>query len=569
MPSFVLNTTSSLTRTLATDEIGAVNTTGRLLTQGTAVTITGAADLYNLGIIQSTSTTLAASTILVRGTTALIDNRGSIRGSAVQDADAIEFNVTNRTSTNLDIINSGSIRATADGGSAILLSTGGTEITNSGTILGTGQNGIHARDLNGGSTGNRVINSGVIEGGRAAREYAILFENNDADRIENTGDILGAVDTGGGNDVVINSGYFDNNLFMGSGDDLIVNTGNIGFTGGGSFSIGLGDGNDTIDNRNATTETIVDGGAGDDIYIIGTLARTNVRERSPLGDAGGNDRVESYVSFSLTFDAETVETLTLLGSAFSGSGGSIANTINGNAVNNVLSGQGGNDTLSGGDGNDTLFGGEGADLLLGGLGLHDVASYADSFDEGLRADLAITSTNTGRAAGDVYVSIEDLTGTFFNDVLVGNSSGNVIRGENGRDAVFGREGNDTLQGGEGADSLSGGAGVDELTGGLGLDSFVFDTPAGPGNADRIVDFNVAGDSILLFDQVFTSVPTGTLAALAFSQGVTATLASHRVIYDPSTGRVLFDVDGFGGQAAVEVASVTPGLALTNLDFVIF
>lgn len=99
------------------------------------------------------------------GAGALINNSGTIRAGTGAGADAIEFFSTTRTNTNLDIVNSGSIRATATGGSAILTSTGGTEITNTGTISGLGKNGIHLRDLTGGTAGNVINNSGLIEGG--------------------------------------------------------------------------------------------------------------------------------------------------------------------------------------------------------------------------------------------------------------------------------------------------------------------------------------------------------------------------------------------------------------------
>ncbi len=473
MTSFLVNTASALPRSLATGETGIVDTTGSLLTTGTAITVLGAADLYNLGIIRNTTATADASTIVVRGSGALIDNRGSIRAGTAAGADAIEFSATNRPSTNLDIINSGTIRATADGGSAIRLSTGGTEITNTGTIAGTGEHGIHVRDLNGGTLGTRITNSGVIEGGRFAREFAILIENNDPDRIENSGQILSDVDTGGGNDVVINSGFIDGNLITGDGDDMIVNTGNIGFTQSSGFesylTIFLGNGNDTIDNRNATTETFVAGGAGDDVYLVGANIRVNVVEETPNGDFGGNDRVESFMSFILQGQANNVETLILLGTAVHGTGGSIANTINGNGMNNFLAGQGGNDTLSGASGDDTLDGGEGADLLLGGVGLRDVAAYSLSFGEGLRADLAFAGRNTCHAAGDVYLGIEDLRGSTFNDLLAGDTGGNILEGSFGNDSLFGREGNDTLIGSAGNDLLVGGTDNDVLQGGIGAD----------------------------------------------------------------------------------------------------
>ena len=56
--------------------------------------------------------------------------------------------------------------------------------------------------------------------------------------------------------------------------------------------------------------------------------------------------------------------LTLTGSAISGTGNSLANTISGNAKNNILAGLEGDDFLYGGLGNDQLNGGSGRDVFV-------------------------------------------------------------------------------------------------------------------------------------------------------------------------------------------------------------
>ena len=52
-------------------------------------------------------------------------------------------------------------------------------------------------------------------------------------------------------------------------------------------------------------------------------------------------------------------------------------------------------------------------------------------------------------------SIENATGSNFNDVLKGNSADNVLKGGAGDDVIDGGDGNDTIYSGLGAGMLSG------------------------------------------------------------------------------------------------------------------
>ena len=144
-----------------------------------------------------------------------------------------------------------------------------------------------------------------------------------------------------------------------------------------------------------------------------------------------------------------------------GAGGASGLTLTGNAFNNVLVGGAGDDTLEGGDGNDTLHGGTGADALNGGTGIDRVA-YLDA-PAGLTVDLAVAANNTGIAAGDSFDSIENLSGSNFDDTLRGDGAANRIWGAAGDDTLEGGDGNDTLNGGAGADALNGGTGIDRAS----------------------------------------------------------------------------------------------------------
>ncbi|EYD75112.1 hypothetical protein Rumeso_03320 [Rubellimicrobium mesophilum DSM 19309] len=95
--------------------------------------------------------------------------------------------------------------------------------------------------------------------------------------------------------------------------------------------------------------------------------------------------------------------------------------------------------LSGGSGDDTLTGGRGVDILKGGAG-HDTADYSDAA-KGVSLGLA-----RGQTGKDTFISIENLSGSGFDDRLVGNDAANVLTGQGGADTIIGRGGDDTLLG---------------------------------------------------------------------------------------------------------------------------
>jgi serralysin len=133
----------------------------------------------------------------------------------------------------------------------------------------------------------------------------------------------------------------------------------------------------------------------------------------------------------------------------------------------------------------------------------------------------------------------------------GNASGNIVRGNDGNNVVNGGSGNDTL------------AGLD------GQDAFLFDTALDAAlNVDEILDFTVADDTIRLDDAVFAGLAAGGLDATQFALGTAAQDATDRIIYDDTTGALLFDSDGVDGAAAIQFATVSAGLAITNLDFLV-
>ena len=151
------------------------------------------------------------------------------------------------------------------------------------------------------------------------------------------------------------------------------------------------------------------------------------------------------------------------------------------------------------------------------------------------------------------------------------SGADIINGNDGWDFIFGGNGKDTINGGRGNDNLNGGNGNDVLTGGAGNDTFVFDTKLGASNVDHITDFSSAHDSIVINNVVMQSLWLGFLPQGQFYAHAGATGAhdsNDHIIYDTVSGKLFYDADGKGGQAAVQFAVLDNHPTLHASDFFI-
>ncbi|SFK14097.1 Hemolysin-type calcium-binding repeat-containing protein [Pseudovibrio ascidiaceicola] len=125
-------------------------------------------------------------------------------------------------------------------------------------------------------------------------------------------------------------------------------------------------------------------------------------------------------------------------------GTSYDDVIIGDDNNNGLFGLDGDDHLEGGGGDDWLNAyGSGSDYLDGGTG-NDTVRYRWS-ESAVTVDLTDQANNAGDAAGDTYVSIENVMGSDeYGDIIVGDAGNNNLWGYGGDDTLTGGDGDDTF-----------------------------------------------------------------------------------------------------------------------------
>ena len=298
----------------------------------------------------------------------------------------------------------------------------------------------------------------------------------------------------------------DTNLNGNSNDDLIhALDGDDNVNGlSGNDTIFGGDGNDTIFGGDGTD--ILIGGLGDDI-LTGGLGSDSFTFNNLNEITSNTDHITDLEGID-NIDLSTISGLNFIGSA------AFSNTINemhyvfdngttaieidstGNGIkdhrividngefhliedpsnigvyiitdNIIISGTSGNDVLTGTAEDETIVGYAGNDTINGGSGRDKVDYSADI--SGVVVNLHNGTATDGWGNSDTLTAIEDVVGSNFNDILVGNNGGeNTLEGLDGDDQIQGRGNHDVLYGGNGNDDLNGHNGDDTLYGGDGSD----------------------------------------------------------------------------------------------------
>lgn len=294
---------------------------------------------------------------------------------------------------------------------------------------------------------------------------------------------------------------------------------------GGNDRISAGRGSDFIQigaNTNgdggATTDTLVDGGAGvSDVIDFAANSFATAGALVDLGTRAAQDTGQG------TYTLIGIEQIT---------GTKFADTLIGSSGDNVLYGNDGSDALSGGRGGDILW-------------------------------------------GDAYLSHTVLTGTSGPVALFANedaTGGDTLDGGAGDDILHGDGGNDTLVGGTGRDQSFGDAGSDrliasdndDLSGGDGDDTFVF-TALQTTLATKILDFEAGIDRV---DLSAIDADTTVRRDQAFHLGATEERAGDLVVsYNSATNATTVSLFVDGDARVDATITLTGNVALTATDFV--
>jgi Ca2+-binding RTX toxin-like protein len=371
----------------------------------------------------------------------VLDQIANLSGSAFDDT------LTGDDSANILTGNGGNDVLNGGGGDDLLIGGPGDDVLNGGDGIDTASYAV----ANAGVTVNLAVTLPQNTIG-AGTDTLSDIENVTGSAFDDT--LYGTNDAN-----VLNGGAGNDSLWGYSGDDILIGGPGDDFLFGGpgadDFVFGPGSGNDEISDFTPEGTLPAELLLPHDVMEFDPSVFTNFAAvmAATTDDGMGNTRIQLDASDSITLIGVTKANLSPDDFLF---------------------------VPPGTEGNDTLLSTSGNDILNGGFG-NDTASYANA-KAGVTVSLATTGPqNTIGAGTDTLISIENLTGSAFADILTGDNGDNV------------------LNGGAGNDRLTGGLGHDTLTGGAGNDVFVFnsvsDSPVGASLRDIITDFQPGQDKI--------------------------------------------------------------------------
>ena len=341
----------------------------------------GVYDAGSNGLFSNTGVFNAGTGLVMQGSDNRIENSGVLSGNGIDVSTGYGIQLNGAGATT--ILNSGEINASGFGIRGTTL-TDTIKIVNSGTIQSDSASAIVLINSGIPTFGHTIVNTGNILGD-------IKLGNGDDVYNGRSGFVSGTILGEDGDDIitggeaadVIDGGSGANEIRSLGGDDVITTGDDADFivAGFGDDEIISGNGDDTI--RGGDGEDEINGQGGVD-FIQGGNGNDYIRMGNGDGQRGEGNAGDDYIA-----------------------GGNQKDVLLGGADEDELLGQGGNDVLRGGTGDDVLEGGTGDDRLVGNAG-EDTAVFS-----GALADYTFTLNGNGT------VDVEDTVGTDGTDNLFG------------------------------------------------------------------------------------------------------------------------------------------------------
>lgn len=394
------------------------------------------------------------------------------------------------------------------------------------------------------------IGANTASGGDAAGDVISNFENltGSAQNDTLTGSSAANIILGGNGNDIIEGGAGNDTLDGGAGNDAVsyanssaavsVNLATNVVSGGdaagdaiSNFESVTGSAYDDTLTGNSVANAI-NGGVGNDLLVGGAGADT-------INGGADNDTL-SYAASSAAVNVSLLSGTGLGGDAAGDVISNIENVI-GSDYNDYITGSAGDNILTGGLGNDTIESGLGADTIDGGAG-NDFLTYTSS-NAAVSVNLTTGAASGGHAAGDVFTGIEEVQGSNYADLLIGNASANRI---------IGGTGDDTIEGGAGADTLSGSGGNDLVTYANSNAAVTINL-----NGNTASGGHAAGDVISGFEHVIGSDYNDTLLGNSLANSISGGLGN-----DTIQGLAGADtLDGGAGNDTLSYASSASGVSV--------
>lgn len=296
-----------------------------------------------------------------------------------------------------------------------------------------------------------------------------------------TGRVANLVSSGAGNDrinlVDSPSNRSLDNFYSVSGDD---GDDLIRFSSRAIENVSLngGAGHDVLEITIASGIIEIDGGAGNDYFLINNNYQPVISEimldnKIVFKGSFGNDVIDSFSSLPVLVFSDISSTLDLQFSR-TGNDAKISSELDESSV--VIKDYFLLSTELRSLANISL--GSQSFLLDGFLSSAPVISPAEGDYRTIHGRLFEPSEVFGSDSNEkmiAHASSVTFHGGAGNDYLLGGEGSDVLHGDSGSDLLFGGAGNDQIYGGEGGDIFDGGDGSDDLHGGLGDDTFIVDS----------------------------------------------------------------------------------------------